>query len=216
MKVYDLTHRIESGVSLYPGTEEPQFLAAATVEEQGYRETAICLFSHVGTHMDAPAHLLKDGKTMDELPAEKFLGSAFVLDVSGAGEDGAIPLSALLEEEENIRNAEFLLLYTGWTQKWKSPEYLAGFPVLTEEASRFLAALPGLKGVGMDTLSPDPVGDTKLLNHRILLGAGKLLLENLCGLGELTGRTLRLAALPLHYAEADGAPARVVAWEENA
>lgn len=215
MKIYDLTRRMERKMPLYPGTDEPQFLAAATMEEQGYRETALCFFSHVGTHMDAPAHLLKDGKTMDEIGAERFLGSAFALDVSGAGENGVIPLASLLAAEEEIRRAEFLLLHTGWERYWNDPRYLEGFPVLAEEAAQWLAALPRLKGVGMDTLSPDPVGDTKLLNHRILLGAEKLLIENLTGLGVLSGKELRLAALPLHYAEADGAPARVAAWEEE-
>lgn len=215
MKVHDLTRRMEREMPLYPGTDEPQFLAAATMEEQGYRETALCFFSHVGTHMDAPAHLMKDGRTMDEIPAERFLGAAFTLDVSSAGESGKISLAMLLAAEDEIRHAEFLLLYTGWERYWHDSRYCVGFPVLTEEAARWLAALPQLKGVGMDTLSPDPVGDTMLVNHRILLGAEKLLIENLTGLAGLAGRMLRLAALPLHYAKADGAPARVMAWEEE-
>ena len=211
MKVYDLTHRVEAGMTLYPGTPAPRLQKAAQLEWDGYRETELMLFSHVGTHMDAPAHLLKEGKTLDLVSPERFLGTAFVLDVSGSEQ---IALSCLTEAEE-IRAADFLLLHTGWERYWNDPRYLAGFPVLTEEAARWLAALPRLKGVGMDTLSPEPVGDTKLLNHRILLGAEKLLIENLTGLGALSGKALRFAALPLHYAEADGAPARVAAWEEE-
>ena len=63
MKVYDLTHRVEAGMTLYPGTPAPRLQKAAQLEWDGYRETELMLFSHVGTHMDAPAHLLKEGET---------------------------------------------------------------------------------------------------------------------------------------------------------
>ena len=61
MKVYDLTHTIRNDMPVYPGTEQPRLTTACTIEEVGYRETLLHMYSHTGTHMDAPAHMLPDG-----------------------------------------------------------------------------------------------------------------------------------------------------------
>ncbi|MGM9619202.1 MAG: cyclase family protein [Oscillospiraceae bacterium] len=214
MKLYDLTHVLSEDTPVYPGTEPPRFSAVASVEREGYRETLLRLTSHTGTHMDAPAHVLPDGDTLESCPPETFAGRAFVLDCAEAGPEGRVTLPALQAAERQLRQAEYLLLYTGWERYWGEEDYFASFPVLTAEASRFLAALPRLKGVGVDAVSVDPVGP-ELKNHRILLGAGKLLVENLRGLAPLAGRTVGFAALPLAYRHADGAPVRAVAWEED-
>lgn len=211
MKVYDLTHPMGAGMTLYPGTPAPNLRKAAVLERDRYRETELTLFSHMGTHMDAPAHLLVAGETLDNIPAERFLGTAFVPDVRG---ERKITRAALCRWEKEIRRAEFLLICTGWAQYWGSEQYPVGFPVLTEDAASWLAALPGLKGIGVDTLSPDAVG-APLAAHGQLLAAGKLIVENLRGLESLCGKHLRFAALPLLYADADGAPVRAVAWEDE-
>ena len=216
MKVYDLTYAISTSMPIYPGMEAPTLSSAATVEQDGYHETKIAMYSHTGTHMDAPAHIFRGAPTLDSLPPESFAGAAYVLDCSALGQNDRISREMLLAAEEEIRNAEFLLLYTGWEKYWGSNTYLGRFPVLTAEASLWLAELPRLKGVGMDAVSLDPVGLPFLENHRILLGNGKLLIENLRNLGALAGKRVQFAALPLHYIHSDGAPVRAIAWEHEA
>ena len=80
MKVYDLTHTIKNDMPVYPGTEQPRLTTACTIEEAGYRETLLHMFSHTGTHMDAPAHMLPEGTILDSYDAEKFTGTALVVD----------------------------------------------------------------------------------------------------------------------------------------
>ena len=216
MKVYDLTYPISTSMPVYPGMESPALTSAATVEQDGYHETRLALYSHTGTHMDAPAHIFRSAPTLDVLPPESFAGSAYVLDCAHLGENGRISLDVLKGVEEQIRRAEFLLLHTGWGKYWGSNAYFGVFPVLTAEAALWLSELPQLKGVGVDAISFDLIGLPFLENHRILLGSGKLLIENIKGLGELAGKRLQFTALPLRYVNSDGAPVRAIAWEQDA
>ena len=81
----DMTHTITPEIPIYPGTPVPALTPACTLTRDGFRETLLTLSSHTGTHMDAPAHLLQDGRTLDQMPMSQFSGRATVLDVSGEG-----------------------------------------------------------------------------------------------------------------------------------
>lgn len=83
MRVYDLTHTISEDILVWPGTEQPRLSEGSAFERDGFRETRLELFSHVGTHMDAPAHMLAGAPWLDELPASAFCGEAWVLDARG-------------------------------------------------------------------------------------------------------------------------------------
>src|SRR5699024_4106365 len=93
MKIHDLTHLITPGIPVWPGTPQPVLAEGSTMERDGFRETRLELFSHVGTHMDAPAHMLSSGATLDTLPVSAFMGTAWVLDAGGY--EGKIPPEAL-------------------------------------------------------------------------------------------------------------------------
>lgn len=208
--IVDLTHTIEPEMPVYPGTPSPSMEAACTVERDGYRETMLHMVSHTGTHMDAPCHLLPGGETLDAMAPDRFCGNAAVVDVSHLGERGIITEELLRTRQEDLQQAEFVLFYTGWEQKWGKPDYFSVFPVMDEEAARFLVSC-GMKGVGTDAISVDPVEMAHLPVHRVLLGAGMVIVENL-RLQKLAGeRRVRFYALPLKYRNADGAPVRAVA-----
>ena len=83
MTVHELTHTITNTMPVYPGTEQPVLTTACTIEKTGYRETLLHMYSHTGTHMDAPAHMIEGGKPLDAFPAEAFVGRGFVLDCRG-------------------------------------------------------------------------------------------------------------------------------------
>ena len=113
MKILDLTHLIEEAMPVYPETEPPKLTPSNTFEQHGFRETLLTMGSHTGTHMDAPAHMLRDGKTLDQFPADKYIGTAYVLDCSDlAGKE--IPKARLQLHASEIEAADFLLFYTGW------------------------------------------------------------------------------------------------------
>ena len=95
MRVIDLTHTIQEEMLVYPGTEQPTVREACSLAGDGFRETRLEMFSHVGTHIDAPAHLFADGSSLDALPAEQFVGKALVIDCRGVAEGGSIGMAQL-------------------------------------------------------------------------------------------------------------------------
>ena len=102
---------------------------------------------------------------------------------------------------------------TGWELYWNSVSYFQDYPVLTPEAIQRALSL-GVRGIGFDSMSPDPVSDRNYTNHKLILGEGALIIENLCGLAPIRGRKTKFTALPLKYLNADGAPCRAVAVED--
>ncbi|MDC7219119.1 MAG: cyclase family protein [Spirochaetales bacterium] len=208
MNIIDLSHPIMEDMPVYPGTETPQIREACTLDKDGFREKLLTMFSHTGTHMDAPCHILKEAPALDDLPIDNFTGKAFVLNAD-LGTGGVVEEKVILEASEAISQAEFLLVHTGWSRYWGREEYYGKFPVLSEAAARALAAL-GLKGIGFDCISADSMDAPKLPNHRIFLGAGMVIIENLCRLEELPQEGAEFFAFPLKIKEADGSPVRAV------
>jgi len=209
MAIIDLSHFLEVGMPLFPGTPVPIFEENASIETDGYREKKIALCSHTGTHMDAPAHIVAGAKTLDQLPVETFCGDAFLLNCTRARK-ARIDLTELLPHVDAIRESAFIILHTGWDRYWGDEHYFSGYPALTPEAARWLAHL-GLKGVGMDTISADPSDSLALPVHNILLGAGMVLVENLTNLAAVPAPSFLFAGFPLKIRDADGSPVRAVA-----
>ncbi|MBK5251721.1 MAG: cyclase family protein [Peptostreptococcaceae bacterium] len=210
MKIFDLTHLIEPDMPVFPGTEPPEIIKANTIEKDGFEEKILKMYSHTGTHMDAPAHLLRNGKTLDRYDAEHFFGKAFVIDSSGAA-GGIIEKNSLKERENEIREADYVLFHTDWSRYWGEDEYYDNFPCLDIDAAMYLASF-SLKGVGFDTISADPVEDLLLTNHRIILGKGMVIVENLKDLDRLIGEDIFwFSCMPLKTINADGSPVRAIA-----
>ena len=205
--VLDLTHTLAEGMPAYPGTEPPTLRSANTVAQDGFAEKLLTMYSHTGTHIDAPAHMLAEGPTLDRMEIGSFVGPACVLDVTG---QDCIERTLLESRQHLLEGAEFVLFHTGWSRLWGQEAYFEGFPVLAPEATRWLADR-GLKGVGFDAISVDPVGSTDFPNHLILFRKGLLSIENLTGLKPLIGRRFLFSCLPLKIEEADGSPVRAVA-----
>lgn len=208
MKVYDLTHTIKNDMPVYPGTEQPRLTTACTIETAGYRETLLHMFSHTGTHMDAPAHMLLDGAPLDSYGADRFTGTAVVIDCRGEAN-----ISLPLLQRYDLTGVDFVLFCTGWDKKWGTPAYYEGFPCLTPDAAAYLAALP-LKGVGEDTISLDPCDSADFPNHITLMKADFVNTENLTGLDALMGRRFTFVTLPLKFEDSDGCSCRAIAMEE--
>ena len=211
MKVIDLTHTINCDTPVYPGSERPTLGAVARLGEHGYRETRLSIDSHTGTHIDPPAHLVADGRTLDSFAADAFIGVGLVIDCREVGRGGRIGEDILLRYRERLADCDFLLFCTGWDRFWGSDGYFDGYPTLAPSAAEYIASL-GLKGVGFDTASPDLIDDANLTCHNKLFSTGNtVIIENLKGLDELIGADFTLCALPILVEGSDGAPARVVA-----
>lgn len=205
----DMTHTITPESPVYPGTPAPSLSPACTFTRDGFRETLLSFSSHTGTHMDAPAHLFQDGRTLDQMPMSQFSGRATVLDVSQEGP--VITEEFLRSHYDAIHSADYILFYTGWEDRWGTEGFLEdAFPVPNEEAARYLVSR-GLKGVGTDAISIDRMSDSRLPIHHILLKDSILSLENLC-LKKVRGRKdFLFFALPMKFQDTDGAPIRAFA-----
>jgi arylformamidase len=207
MRVLDLSHPLSPDMPVYPGTEPPSLNQATTIEADGFAEKLLRLYSHTGTHVDAPAHMIVGGETLDSLGVSAFAGKALVVDALGPGR---IQLDSLLARADEIAKADFVLFRTLWSRRWGTPKYFVGFPVLDRDATQWLAGR-GLKGVGFDAISADPVGSTGFENHLALFRAGMVIVENLRGLEELTSGNFIFSCMPLAITGGDGSPVRAVA-----
>ena len=209
--IIDLTHTITPGTFVYPGTPAPAFSMTRSITQDSARETLLQMGSHTGTHMDAPRHVIPDGSGLDQLPPSQFCGRAVLIDVSHLAPGSVITADFLRAQNGCLRTADYALLYTGWEKKWDTPAFLEEpFPILDEESARYLVSC-GLKGVGTDAISVDPLSSTAYPAHKVLLEGGLVIVENLC-LRKLVGRKdVMFFALPLKYENADGAPVRAIA-----
>jgi len=207
----DLTHTIKPGMSVYPGTPMPELSPVGEIQQVGYRETLLRIGSHTGTHMDAPAHMLSGGASLDQLPVSRFCGKAAVLDVTDLPAGSRITTQLLLERLDALRGTDFLLIRTGWEDKWNTPAFFdEPFPVLSEDAARYLVSQE-LKGIGTDAISVDAADSHDFPVHHTLFRAGLVSVECLCLNGLAGQKEVRFFALPLKFAKADGAPVRAMA-----
>ena len=203
----DLTHIIYSGMPVFPGSQPPEIALCAGLGEEGYREHWLSFSSHTGTHIDAPAHVLQGGTTLDLMQPERFSGRGVKIDCSGFG---SISPSVLEPFVPLLAHTDFLLFYTGWQDNWGSDRYFSGYPLLTDEAARLLCGM-GLSGVGVDAPSFDAVDSADLPLHKILAGSGLLLVENLTHLDRLPEAGFSFFCMPLFISHSDGSPVRAFA-----
>ena len=208
MKIIDLTHFIAPGMPVYPGTEPPVFLESHSIREQGFRERMITMVSHTGTHMDAPAHILPQARTLDQMSIDHFGGRGSVLDFH-VGERSAIYLEELKHHAALIEESDFILIRTDWSRFWGEEAYFTGYPVLTLEAARWLCGF-NLKGLGIDMISFDGAGEVFPV-HQILLANDMVLVENLTNFGSLPESGFMFFCFPLRLEDADGSPVRAAA-----
>lgn len=193
---------------LYPGSKPPEFTTPFTIKKDGFTERNLSLSSHTGTHIDAPAHIIPRGATLDQWPVNRFAGRAVVLDVTNL-KTPHIQLEKLRRHETLIKESEFVLLHTGWSRYWNQQKYFEGYPVLNLEAALWLADFQ-LKGVGVDTISVDEPDSTTLPIHNILLEGGTVIIENLVYLEQLPLTDFTFCCFPLKLEGAEASPIRAV------
>jgi kynurenine formamidase len=215
MKIIDLTHTISESMPVYPGTEGPKLQVSNTYEKDGFKETLLTMYSHTGTHMDAPAHLFKQRTTLDSLPIEQFVGKGLVINCSDLQEGERITMSYIDNVIEKANKAEFILFYTGWDKRWGTDSYFGDYPYITEEVAEYLIS-SNKKGVGLDVIGIDPIYDENLSIHRKLLSENEIvIIENLNCLDQIGNELFTFCALPMKYENSDGAPIRAIAILEK-
>jgi kynurenine formamidase len=206
MMYIDLTQTIKQNMPVYPGTKPPVIEKANTFEKDGFVEHKLSLYSHTGTHIDAPAHMIENGKTLDKYEIEDFLGRAYLMDLQHNIPD----IKEIQYIEEELRKCKFILFRTKWSRYWGQESYFTGFPVPSLELIKYLLSL-GVKGFCIDTISMDRSDTTTFENHKAILGKQGIIVENLTYLDQIKEPFFEVGMLPLRVENSDGFCARAFA-----
>lgn len=193
MKIYDISQEVFS-CQVYPGDPAPEKKALCSMEKGDlYNLTSLSMCAHNGTHIDAPFHFLKDGKTVDAIDLEAFVGLAYVAEHHGivSGDDAArIIEKAKKQSPEAMKR----ILIKGNAE------------VSVEAAKVFASSKILLLGNESQTVGPE---DAPMAVHLLLLAANVVLLEGI-RLAKVSEGVYLLNAAPLNLAGADGSPCRAV------
>ncbi len=198
MEYIDLSHPLIDQMPTYPG-DAPVTLKPLINE--GISNHLLSCTMHVGTHIDAPGHMLPGGKKLSEFPLSSFIGKGVLLDARGKAKIGADVLSGYSLERDSI-----VLIYTGFGERFHEKDYFTSYPALDEGFAEAVISA-GVKLIGTDTCSPDYAPH---VIHKLLMAHDILIAENLTNLNTLIGCQFEVIALPLSV-EADGALARIIA-----
>lgn len=206
-RIVDLTQPITAGMPVYPGDPEVRLDPVTDLATDGCRVAALHLGTHTGTHVDAPAHVVPTGATIDKLDLSLMHGPAELIPVPRAAPHSRVELADL--DLTVLRPGDIALLRTDWSRHFGTDHYLA-HPHLSPAIADHLIAL-GVRTIGVDLLSPDPTPAEDLPFHRAFLGAGGVIVENLTNLAAITWPRPTFTALPLPLSGMDGSPVRAIA-----
>jgi kynurenine formamidase len=231
-RVVDLTHPLGEETLFWPGEETGFQLEEIHhgMTEAGffYAANRFCAPEHGGTHLDAPIHFAEGRQTADQIPVDRLVAPAVVIDVTeqaAADPEYRLTVEDVVAWEERhgeIPRGAIVLLYTGWSDFWPDGQRYFGtddptqardlrFPSYGEAAAALLVEEWGVAALGVDTASIDYGPSQDFPVHRLAAEVDVPGLENLTGLGELPPTGAWVAALPMKIAGGSGAPLRAVA-----
>ncbi len=220
MKFIDLTHTLSSDTVSWDGdcgfTLTNQVDYQDCVSPDLFRVQKIETRAGMGTHMDAPAHCISGGKTIEALELSDLITDCVVIDVSNEADENFLVTPEVIESFEKeygkIPERAFVIFYTGWSNYWDDKEKYRNnlqFPSVSEETAKVLLKR-NIAGLGIDTLSAD-TGKNGFPVHRSILGAGKYLVENIANASELPPTGSKICVLPIKIKEGTEAPIRLIA-----
>jgi kynurenine formamidase len=232
-RIVDLTHAYDASTVYWPtasGFELETDFKGMTEGGWYYEANTFRTAEHGGTHLDAPIHFAADRHHADEIPLERLMGPAVVIDVSRqASTDRDYQVSVADFEAWEERNGPLpdgviVLLRTGFGRFWPDREAYMGtaergpeavkslhFPGLEPEAARWLVAEREIHAIGLDTPSIDHGQSADFESHRILFERNIPAFENVANLSGLPERGFHVIALPMKIRGGSGGPLRIVA-----
>ena len=233
----DLTHDLAEDSVFWPTADGFRHEVASYGPTPGgwfYSSYNLHLSEHGGTHLDAPIHFAEGKQTADQIPLERLIGPAAVIDVSAqsaADSDYRFTVEDVTKWERangRLPDGAIVLFRTGFDKRWpdkatylgtaeRGPDAVAKlhFPGISEEAARFLADQRKVSAVGLDTASLDYGQSKDFIAHRILLGANIPGFENVANLDRLPAKGAMVVALPIKIRGGSGGPLRIVARLPN-
>ncbi|KAI0087108.1 putative cyclase [Irpex rosettiformis] len=228
-EVVDLSQILNKDTPAYPGDTCFSSCPHLTFSEHGVRVQKISIGTHTGTHIDVPSHFIDEGKTVEQVSLSWLVGPAVVIDLTQTGRDKdlqkreTIGLDDLKPYESRIKRyidsgeTPIVLLRTGWSKYWATEDYIP-HPFVAPHAAQWLVDV-GVRVLGIDTFSPDETvvdsSDFVTAVHKIVLGAGAVIVENLTNLAAIQEGEWVVSVVPLKLEGADGSPIRACAWRKE-
>lgn len=218
-KIIDLTHTINTVAPSWEGDcgfqHETVIDYASCTTDVKFKVQKIHMYAGFGTHMDAPAHCIVGGKTIDTLELDNTCAPCCLIDVSGEAHESYRLSAETIQEFERqygkIRDRSFVIIRTGWDRFWNDPFAYRNhlkFPTVSLDAARFLLKR-NIVGLGIDTLSPD-TPDSGYPVHQTILGAGNYIVENVANSSKLPPQGSFSLALPIRIEGGTEAPMRLI------
>jgi len=207
MRIHDISLSISSSLPIFPG-DPPIELEQTQSMDQGaeYNLTRLSTSVHVGTHVDAPLHFVKDGRSVEDLSLEVLTGLCYVVQLP----DGIDSITAdVLDGIPLAEGTTRILFGTRNSHLWAQGEmtFQPDYVAISEDGAEWLVQ-HGIQLVGVDYLSVAPYEDT-VPTHRVLLQAGVIIVEGL-NLSQIPRGFYDLYCLPLKLVGVEGAPARAI------
>ena len=214
--IIDLSICLQEGMITFPVHWHPVFemTQLGRFEVEGRETRKITMGTHTGTHVDAPRHFIKGGRTIEQMNLDLYYGKARVIDFTDLPDKTEISLGLLKSRIGDNFPPRIIFRYD-WDRHLNSLKYYSDHPYLSEEACEWMVSR-GIVLVGTDAPMPDDPrngrgSEKDSPNHTILLGAGVVILEYLTNLKSIPTSDFTLSALPIKLAGADGAPVRAIA-----
>ena len=184
---------------------------------QNFQSTVLTVSCHAYTHVDAPVHFLPGDRDIASMPVDQWMGEAAVVDLTHLGENAEVTAADLDRRAGHVRAGDIVLLRTDWTDKMygRWPDYFTQSPYCPPETAEWLVA-KGPKNIGFDFFEeycarlPEFTSEDFAM-HRVILGAGVVIMEGLTNLAALPARRVDFAAPFYKIAGTEGAPARFFA-----
>lgn len=190
--------------------------AANRLEVDGWNASTLTLYSHSGTHMDAPKHFLPKGDTIDRQPLTDCIGPAHVVDITPTAPRALINMGSMAKWADRIQAGDRVLLRSDWSKRLGTPAYRDELPRISLELANWFVER-GIVLVGVEPPSVADVNNREELTavHVTLLAGGVTIVEGLTNLDQISSQTVQLIILPLKIQNGDGAPARAIAIESE-
>ena len=209
MRLIDLT------MTLRPGMRGVAFEPKSNFAAHGWNAQTLHLYSHCGTHMDAPTHSEAGDQSIDQVPLSQCMGPAWLVKLDGIAPQASITVADLGQIATRMAPGDSLLLRTGWSVHADQPKWRDELPRVSLDLARWCVE----KRVKLLGVEPPSVADVHNLPeviqvHQTLLGGGVLIVEGLTNLESITQDRVFFAALPLKPLRGDGAPVRALAIED--
>ena len=204
MGLVDISRSVSPATAVWPGDQAVEWTWTTQLEnDASVNLGALCLSTHVGSHVDAPYHVDEEGGTTDDLPLSAFVGPARVVSAEGASSIRPAHVDGVSEDRILFKTEASRLSDDEWPESI-TPVAPATIQCLGETGATL---------IGTDAPSVDPLESTALPAHHALVDTGLVNLEGLC-LENVSPGSYYLMALPLKISQADAAPVRAVLLDE--